>query len=295
MRIGFAVAAVLAVVLPLPAMAQSGVSPTLTVGDPLINEATGIPLAPASTPMLVTWTYDFGDPVSAAAVLANGNVSIAWSLQCGETGLQLLGEATTPVTYVAGQGSYSGTANLAIAASEDSLGDVPLDCTLRADAPGAADVSDARAEVLFHPRVAFVGHIELGVPVSIRQAGPQKQIPFEVEVRNVGNAPTEVRFEVLEPRSGKWIFLAPEPLLLGREDTATAIFVVSTPYQNGPNKDSATVTLRAVPVSTLDEDIQGPAADAHFLPRVRGWYIPGASPLVLLVGLAAAALVSRRR
>ncbi|MEA3137087.1 MAG: hypothetical protein QOC71_1368 [Thermoplasmata archaeon] len=282
----------LAIGLPWIAAAQ-GPTPDLTLGDPAVSGPAGIPLAPATATLAAPWTYTFEDPASAAAVLAAGNVSIAWSLDCGETGLRLMGDATTPLSYAPGQSEYTGTAMLAIAASEDSLGDEGLDCTLVAEARGLADATSAASEVLFHPFVAFQGRIEVTAPAPQRKAGPDKIIPFEVEVKNLGNARTVVVFEVADPATGKWAFLVPDPVVVERGQSKSVTFSVATPYHNGPNSGATDILLRATPVSSLDGDIRGPTVEVPLRAAFGGLYIPGPSPALLFGALAFAAVAMR--
>lgn len=75
--------------------------------------------------------------------------------------------------------------------------------------------------------------------------------------------------------------------------TKQASFVVSTPYQNGWNNDETTLVFRLQPVSTNHQDTKGQEVSVNVLARVRGIYVPGPEPMLLVGAILGAALVAR--
>ncbi|MFA5945211.1 MAG: hypothetical protein WC876_12185 [Candidatus Thermoplasmatota archaeon] len=265
---------------------------TLDLDVPTVGGEGRIAVAPESAPLMVPWTYKFANPATASAALAGGNTSIAWTLACASGNITLLGSPTT-IPVEAGKTDYTGTALLQVSASADTQGMMGLNCTISGSVPNVGAAATTASEP-FNPEVAFVGSIRLGVPVKMRTAGPQKIIPYEIEVENLGNSLTSVSFEFASDFNGKWNGILPESLLIEPGATETAVLAIATPYKTGPNKGSMEIVLVATPHAATDEDQVGPAVDAQLLAKVRGWYIPGPSPILLLAGLAVAALAARR-
>ena len=70
----------------------------------------------------------------------------------------------------------------------------------------------------FTVQSAYFSLLEAKTDLKLKQGGPQKQIPFALEVTNFGNGQTQVFFELKEKPSGKWQGLVPDLLLLDHQD-----------------------------------------------------------------------------
>ncbi|HJQ93104.1 MAG TPA: hypothetical protein VJ874_02335 [Candidatus Thermoplasmatota archaeon] len=285
----------LAVLLAAPATAQEPtVPPALEITAASTSDGGPIGLDPAASTLSVAWVYRFSNPASEAATFGDGDVTLAWSLDCGTSGVRLVDPPVTSIPYVPNQGEYRGDATLPVTASPDTPGQVALSCTVEAQASAATEPMTASGSLQFGPMAAFRGEIRVSTPEATKDAGPQKMIRYEVEVENFGNAPIMVIFEPVGAPSGKWQELMPDPLLLGLEETGTVLLNVATPFHNGYVSDDADIVLRATPVYQFDSQLTGPSKEIGFHATAHGWYVPGPSPLLVLAVLALAALAGRR-
>ncbi len=134
---------------------------------------------------------------------------------------------------------------------------------------------------------------------KLKTTGPQKEVPYQLELTNFGNAKTVVNFAITnEPAGGKWEALAPEQVTLNTEQSGlgnkqTIPFIVSTTYKNGWNNAVGGYTLELTPVAFIDPEQKGNPTQVNVLARVRGVYVPGVEPFVLVAAVLGAALVAR--
>lgn len=286
----------LLLLVAIPAQAQAEeLAPVLELGVPVTSDAKPVPLDPAQGTLLAPWTYQFLGGADAAATFGGGEVTLTWSLTCVEAGLRFVGEPTTAIAYEAGKDKYEGTAQLPVTAAPDTPGETPLACVLAARASAAAEAFETNASMEFHPEAAYRGEIVLTTPMP-RKAGPDKQVPFPIEVENRGNARTIVQFAVVSDPPGKrWDVLIPDELVLEAGQTDQVFVTVSTAYRTGYVKSDAGYVLQAIPTSARDPTLTGPAQEVTVQASTQGWYIPGPSPLLLAGVLGLAAAVVRRR
>lgn len=146
-------------------------------------------------------------------------------------------------------------------------------------------------------RVQLLIDIETATPVQEAEAGPQKQILFPIVVKNHGNGRVLVTFEVVSD-DPEWRAIAPPPIVLdavGGMTEDTANFLVSTPYQNGPNDNEASFVVRVSTSSTMNYTFVGPSVDLTFHAQSSGLYVPAPGLMPVALVLAAAGLILRRR
>jgi hypothetical protein len=285
-----------AVVLGFPPVSAQTEGPALDLAPPSTADGGPVALDPDSTALLAGWTYRFPTAASAAATFGGQDVVLTWSLSCAPEGLRLVGDATTIIPFVPGQTEYAGVATLAATASQEAPGVVPLACILVAHASAATPVLEVEGQAAFSPSVTFRGQIHAEVATASKQAGPQKQIPYGLEITNTGNARTQVTFELVErPDRSKWNALLPEVVLLDPGQSLMAVFTVATPFNQGYNNDDGRYLIRLQPAAAEDPEQVGPTVDVEVHAKVNGWYIPGLSPLALVGILGVAALALRRR
>ncbi len=145
----------------------------------------------------------------------------------------------------------------------------------------------------------YFGAIEAkSVGNKLQQGGPQKQIPFQVEVKNFGNGQTRVKFEVVErPGNKDWQGLPPDAMLLDQKDggnaNGLATFTVSTPYKNGWNNEEGAFLLRLTPEYNFNSEKKGGDVDIQILARVRGVYVPSLEPMVMVGAVIGSAMMAR--
>lgn len=287
--------AMASLLLPAASAQVERLPPQLTLDEVATADRGPIPLEPALTALVVPWIYRFDNALAAPAAFGNGNVTLRWSLDCGDSGVRLVDPPVTLLAFVPNQAEYQGTATLPVTAAIDTPGQVPLACALDAHASAAVPSMETNASAAFQPEAAFRGEIRVAAPEPSKKTGPQKQMGYQIEVENLGNSVTHVRFEVLEGNRGKWQALLPDPLVLDPGDTGTVNFVVATPYGNGYVSDATDFRVRVVPVSAQDKTLTGPAHEVEFHAVAQGWYVPGPSPFLVLGVLVLAALALRQR
>ncbi len=279
--------------LSSPAASAQSTSPTILEAGPWPEVRVAV--EPEWTTVPVPWMVQFGNVVGANAAPADGQARIEWALACGEHELRLE-NATTPIPSEPGQGGKrSGVAGLSVQAAAGTRGMEPLECLLTAAFRETSGSYGADAEVPVQPVVDQVGGIAASVPFPVKQAGPQKQVPFEIEVRNDGNSQVSVAFEVVERPRGKWNALPPEVLFLGPGGTNTAIFTVATPFHQGFVNMAGNYTVRLTPSAGPGGEPAGEPVDVGVRVTAKGWYVPGPSPLLAVAVLAALALAVRAR
>ncbi len=273
----------------------------------------------------VQWTYEWQNQAAAFASLVTPTAELSWEQPtCAAAGFVLAGSLHQSVP-LSGSGpvpptSVSGTSTFIVAASAQAPGETAVDCSFSgrvgavAGSPGSETEPDSEVVQL---EVAFLGLISASIPTTITEAGPQKEIQYEIELTNLGNSLTKVQFEVNGPVPPGWHPVAPTPIILqsrqqgGSEFSRTVVFLVQTPHKEGWNNDETTFQLKMTPTSTKDSELEGDPISGNFLARVRGCYVsdasslavctetddkssPGIGPL-LIAGLVAGALMARRR
>lgn len=279
----------LAVLLFAPSAAAQTepLEPTLALSMPILAER--IPVDGNATNVTIPWAIDFL-PGTTPPV---GNTSLTLDIACVEPGISVLGPRAFEVAFAPATMHYEGMAQLNLVANGNTPGLVDLNCTVAAELAATPTTLATANSTAFHPQAAYYGLLEVKVPVKLKQAGPQKMIPYEVEITSFGNAPTMVWFELDAMPGGKWQAIIPDPILLEPEQTQTIHFTVATPYDTGWNNDEGTFTVLAKPRAAADGDSVGPDVQFMVLGRARGWYIPGPELPVLALVLVGTALVRR--
>lgn len=295
--VGIALAAALLMLVP----ATVAQEPTLTVSaapptDQIIPERT--------VPMKMTVNWNQGNPIQPLASAQNSNVQVIINTNCPNN-IQITGTKTILITIAPQQQPpYSEDANLFVTVPRTAPGLVTATCTftatgtelLQQGVPAPAEYAGS-----FPLNVGYYSLNQVQVATKLKQAGPQKQVPFELEVTNFGNARTQYLFEVTNAPGGKWNALPPEVMLLDSPNsgtgtpTNTAIFTVATPFKNGWNNDEGAYTITIKPSAADDAEKIGNPLTANILVRVRGVYVPSLEPFVMVAAILGTALVMRLR
>lgn len=272
----------------LPAVqAQEPLEPALRVTGPL---RAAIPHDAEAT-LEASWSLHYASPAEAAAALGDGNARLDWSLDCG--GNVSLAPTQTPVEHVAGQSAYAGTARLAVRAAATAPGVEDLPCTLTATlATTGSEPREATRELPL--RVAYRGELLATAPTNVRAAGPQKQIPYDIEVTNNGNAPTVVTPSLAQVPTGKWHVVLPDAAVVQPGETIRMVVMVATPYETGFVTGATGIALRLEPSAVQDPEAVGPAVDVALKAQVKGFYVPGPGVAAAVAALAVALLAARR-
>jgi hypothetical protein len=280
MRGWFAVALLAALAIAPAALAQQGQFPSelsLT-----IVEVPASPLVIQGEPQAIRvgWVYQFAnDAAAASAAAAQGSITMGWDPPaCEGGGLQVTGSLTQSIPVTAGTSLYKGVAEFLVRATTEAPGEMDIACTFAARVDAASPIVPATpaTQVQAKVRVAYFGMISAQVPITVQEAGPQKLITFEVDVRNLGNARTTVQFHA-ESGAG-WQVIEPVPVVLdsmtrgASKVSQTVQLLVATPYKEGWNNGETVIDLVLRPSSTVDPAIQGDEVKLRLLARVHGWY-----------------------
>lgn len=296
------VAITLAAMMLVPsAVAQTGVPvPVITV------DKIGVPSTPIKpqieTPnFAVDFTYTLQNPVLTVPSQAASSVPVTMIFQC-QNGVTVTGSSTTLVSVAAGQQSATGKGNFQLSIPRTAPGLQTIPCNMKISAQ-AAGTNPAVPEQTapFSVTADYYSLNQVKVATKLKQSGPQKQVPFEMEITNFGNARTQYTFELGASPSGKWNAILPEVLLLDSpvsgagSPTNTAIFTVATPFKNGWNNLEGSYQIIIKPSSADDPTKEGNPLTANMLVRVRGVYVPSLEPFVLVGAILGTALVLRLR
>lgn len=259
-----------------------------------------------SESMSVTVTWNEGNAVQPLAGVQNGQIAITFNPSC-PNGIRVVGPAQRFINIATPEANaeYTVTADFQVSAPRSAPGLVGLQCTMGVKASQVMQSTVPAVEEVtsnFEVSVDYYSLNQVKVATKLKQSGPQKQVPFEMEVTNFGNARTSYLFEIgNQPKSTKWNELLPEVLLLDSPNSGqgsnvnTAIFTVATPFKNGWNNDEGSYQILIKPAAADDNTLTGTPLTANVLVRVRGVYVPSLEPLVMLGAILGSALILRLR
>lgn len=260
-----------------------------------------------SCAVTISWAYNYGglplQPTGAAAQTA----TLTWDSATCPAGVVMTGAQSQVVALSGGAAGASsetkGTSTFTLTASPDAAGEKPLQCTMKGrvgPSSGGAVQQTNDAEVAIPFSVKYYGLLSATIPTTIAEAGPQKEIRYDITLTNLGNANTNVNFALAADAPAGWSPVAPAPFIIGPSQqaggadfTKTVSFLVSTPHKNGWNNDQTAFQLKITPSSTINTDQKGNEIAVNVLARVRGIYVPGPEPFLLVAALLGAALVAR--
>jgi hypothetical protein len=283
-------------------------SPAATAQQPEFKFTTsGVPTSPV-TPIeqIINIKFDYTYNIKIPAQMVAGPVgtaTVTFDVQCPQDKLLVTGSTTDVVTVAPGATqSYPGTVNIQITVLREAPGMTPAQCTVTGSVgalqspsvPASTTDSDS-----FQIIPDYLPYIEAQSAAKLRQGGPQKQIPFAIDLTNFGNAATKVSFAIESAPSGKWQGLLPDPALLdppgGNLQSKQITFNVATPYKNGWNNDEGAFTLSMTPEYQYNADKKGSPITVTVLARVRGVYVPSLEPMIMVSALLGAAMLIKLR
>jgi hypothetical protein len=250
----------------------------------------------------VDYSYTFDNPAFAPSGVATANVVIEFPFTC-TNGVIITGPQSVVKQVAAPNTPTSGTANFQVSIPRTAPGLQNLQCTLKAKAQGLNQATPATTDsvVPFTVTADYYSLNQVKLASKLKQSGPQKQVPFDMEITNFGNARTQYTFELGNEPGGKWDEILPEVLLLDSPNsgqgspTNTAVFTVATPYKNGWNNLQGAYQIVIKPSAADDPTKTGNPMTANMLVRVRGVYVPSLEPAIMLGAILGSALLLRMR
>lgn len=298
--VGIALASVALMLMPT-ASAQA-VNPKVQITK------VGVPTTPIKPQIenpsfTVNFNYVLDNPAVTAGSAVNSVAVIDMTFQC-QNGVVITGPAQVLVAISPNQASsFPGTGNFAVSIPRTAPGLQALPCVLKAKGETVNQGIPATPEAQFPFTVTadYYSVNQVKLSTKLKQSGPQKQVPFQMDITNFGNARTQYTFELTNKPSGKWNAILPEVLLVDSPNTGqgtpttTTTFTVATPFKNGWNNIEGAYQLTIKPSAADDPTKVGNPMTANMLVRVRGVYVPGLEPAVLLAAVLGSALVLRLR
>ncbi|MEK6975019.1 MAG: hypothetical protein AABY18_01590 [Candidatus Thermoplasmatota archaeon] len=265
----------------------------------------GLPTQPV-TPIEQTVNVEFNYKYSTKMQLQGagglvGNAQVTFDVQCPQDKILVSGGTTQIISVEVGTSNdYTGTVTIQLQVLREAPGLAPIQCTVS----GGVGQVVATAVPASNPESKsfaltpdYLPYIEASASSKLRQGGPQKQIPFAIDVSNFGNAATKVVFSIESSPKGSWQGLLPDPALLdapgGSQQTKQVVFNVATPYKNGWNNDEGGFTITVTPEYQYNSEKKGSPQQVTVLARVRGVYVPSIEPMVMVAAILGSALILR--
>jgi hypothetical protein len=275
-------------------------------GNPTVNPAVIRPGADTAN-VAIPFAYTFGTQAQYASGLAAASITVTATQKACSPYIQVIGALTKSITINpanAQQGTIKDSIAFQVGLKPDAPGLEALQCAFELQAGAGANPQAVPASNPLPTSITVKGTyiplIQANVANGkLKSAGPQKEVPYQLELTNFGNAKTVVSFLITDqPSSGKWEALAPEQITLNTEQSGlgnkqTIPFIVSTTYKNGWNNAIGGYTLEMTPVAFIDPEAKGTPSTVNVLARVRGVYVPGVEPFVMLAAILGTALVLR--
>jgi hypothetical protein len=251
----------------------------------------------------VNGEYKTGNAAQPLGGLQNQNVVITLTPAC-PNGIVMTGASQKFVTVQPQSQTATFEATFQVTVPRTAPGLQSVQCSMKVKASALAEGVVAAVpdqEQKFAVNVDYYSLNQVKVASKLKQSGPQKQVPFEMEITNFGNARTAYVFEVTSKPGGSWNDLPPEVLLLDSPNSGqgsnvnTAIFTVATPFKNGWNNLEGAYTVTIKPSAADNPEKSGTPLTANMLVRVRGVYVPSIEPILMLGAMMGSALLLRLR
>lgn len=302
-----ALAAVAMAALLLPG---ASAAPQFSIDQPATPPAIDADVGGAD--ITLKWHYDWATQGTQVV----GGVSTATTLQwdppkCENdgggtivTGLRSqvvsFGSATpgAPAQKVDGQSIFR------VAATQKAPGETPYKCTFAgyvlapAGQTQIGDSNKANVEVLV--TVKYMGLLTAEVPLTVQEGGPQQDIRYEIKLTNLGNAQSKLDFAMVGDVPPGWIAQPPPGGTTiqslqqgGTTNQVTVPLIITTPHQNGWNNDAAAFQLKITPSTTKTTGAVGNEIVIPVVARVKGIYVPGPEPMLLVGAILGVAMLSR--
>lgn len=290
------------VIVPQHAAAQ-GNKPSYTMDTPTIDKN---PLAPDVETATITIRshYSFTQVATNVGGVVTPTVNVKWTQPtCDKAGTAIAGSLNQAVALPDPPAdSVDITSTFILSISQAAPGETDILCTFKAKVSAVVgtqipETDEATATLLV--KAKFLGLLTANVGATIQEGGPQKEIRYEIDLTNLGNALTNVNFALKTETAAGWSPVPPTPIIMqsqqqgGTEFTKKVNFLIQTPHKNGWNNDETTFQLEITPSSTKDPDLKGNPIAVNVLARVRGIYVPGPEPILMIGAFLGAVLVAR--
>ena len=266
------------------------IKPEIETGKVVLNLTldcqTALKFVPAvNNPIQFSVTWDSASPSN---VMLNGPSVIPLKIDGCQT--QPTGSVTQSVPYTVG-----------VTRNAPGMESLAIRMIINCNGKEADGTRLAPVETNFTVKADYFPLVQAKVNNNIVEGAPGTQVPFQIELSNLGNAATTVTFsQSLPTPDARWNLTLPAAVTLdtpnkpGAATNATVIFLVTTPAKSGWNNEDAVFTIVMTPASALDSGKTGEPITISVLVRDRGNHgTPSVGPLGLITLLALAAVVRR--
>ena len=185
--------------------------------------------------------------------------------------------------------------NLIVSVNENAPGfdDFVVRVKAKANAVPGIGISVPEKESVGDVRVqpSYAALISIEQPNgNFMEIGPMDTADFEIKVENLGNAPTEVTFEVVDIPDD-WSPNIQETVILGsgvdgEDSSKTITFRIKPPYGFGYHNDRKTIQVKVTPSYYRNAALEGKIYTLNFTVQSRGFSTPGFEGAMLLIALA---------
>lgn len=296
---------------PVAAQGPGGVTGQFSIKTPSLEPSTGIRVDIDEATLTVKWEYTITPTGVSATSVASNSATLTWSFNpadCTNPGVVLLGSLSQLVTFNQ-QFASSGTtgeqtSTFKIRVTEEAPGETTISCKLFGKMGQVGNVPEtANKEAPFGLSVAYRGILSVGLDNAIGEAGPQAPITYNIRVNNLGNSDSSIKFDLVANEAALndgWQPVIPGSIVLqtekkgGTVTSQTVAFQISTPHKNGWNNQETTFQMKVIPSSIKDTSNVGQEYLVTMLARVRGVYVPGLEPFLLVGAVLGTALLARR-
>lgn len=300
--------ALLASALVAPGVAAQGTTTIDNDGKQATISPANIRPGADSADVSIPFNVKFGTQAQSLAGAASSTITVKATPKNCSPYIQIVGTTDATISVSPAEASSatgkSGAIVFKIVLKPDAPGLESLQCSFDVQAQQGVNTQAQPASNTMTTSITvkgtYIALIQANVANGkLKTTGPQKEVPYQLELTNFGNAKTVVNFAITnEPSGGKWEALAPEQVTLNTEQSGlgnkqTIPFIVSTTYKNGWNNAVGGYTLELTPSAFIDAEQKGTPTQVNVLARVRGVYVPGVEPFVLVAAVLGAALVAR--
>jgi hypothetical protein len=257
-----------------------------------------------------TFTYQLPSNIQPQLSTLSSFEQVTVTFDCGaqSNNIHISGPTTVliPVKGGSQQTSFPQSATYTVTVTRDAPGLKLLRCTVGATGSplisqgSAVPAPTAPGAQTFDVQSDYFPLIQANVDTKILEGAPQKSVPFQIHLDNLGNAQTTVSFALGDPKpDSRWKTVLPDQVTLDspKEGTGTTSavrnFEVSTPFKNGWNNEDQSFTLIMTPTATIDSTKGGLPISVSVLARDRGIYVPGFEPGLMLMAVLGVALLVR--
>jgi len=136
---------------------------------------------------------------------------------------------------------------------------------------------------------------------TVKSTSPDKTADFDIEVNNLGNALTDVKFSLLDAPDG-WIVEIPSDVILGTSTSKlgestkkTVSLTIKPPHGFGYHNEKEVIKFLVTPYNFDNSSLAGPSYEVSFVVQSKGYSTPGFEGAFVILILIVLAFIFRKR